>query len=410
MAGNARIHNGTVDIDAYEYRSQPLLTALTGITVSTNSPQAGTTTSDDLIVLRTTATQNKITLNGTELQININAATHGNVTILSFGSYQLTIDGNGESRIINIASSTEAILAGLTITNSLATDSGGIRQWYQFGGGGGIHNNGVLTVINCAIVGNFATVVVDDIYYNNYGGGIYNRASLTVINSRISNNDADGAYGGALQYRGTLAIDNSTVSDNSSSGVLLAGGTAVITDSVISNNSSIGIFVPWSGELIVMNSHIVENIGGGISSSGMATITSSTVIGNTSTWGSGGIAGSATINNSIIAGNYNATSRGNIGGTFNGSNNLIGDGMRQPRWFTASTATLSAHRITRLPSVSSTPRMAITALLPILLPSMRVITLLPSMPRVIHCCMTLQATRESSTAPLTSVRMSIMEF
>ncbi|MCL2006371.1 MAG: hypothetical protein FWG73_09490 [Planctomycetaceae bacterium] len=42
---------------------------------------AGTTTQDDIIVVRTTATQNKITLGGTELAININASQCGSVTI-----------------------------------------------------------------------------------------------------------------------------------------------------------------------------------------------------------------------------------------------------------------------------------------------------------------------------------------
>ena len=65
--------------------------------------QAGNTAANDLIVVRTTATQNTITLSGDYLGININAAQYGTVTIVGFGDLPLTLDGTcvgGKIKII----------------------------------------------------------------------------------------------------------------------------------------------------------------------------------------------------------------------------------------------------------------------------------------------------------------------
>jgi len=120
---------------------------------------AGTTTQDDIIVLHTTATQNKITLGGTELLININAEQWGSVTIVSLGEMPLTIDANQESGVLSIGGNTVA-LAGLTITGGFS----------DYGGGGiGVGGSNVkLTITQCIISGNTA---------NGQGGGIYSEIS-----------------------------------------------------------------------------------------------------------------------------------------------------------------------------------------------------------------------------------------
>ena len=87
---------------------------------------AGSTLQNDLIVVRTTATQNKITLNGTELTTNIDVATRGSVTIVSLGPVPLTIDAQQGSRVLNISNANANIsLAGLTIINGLVEGDGG---------------------------------------------------------------------------------------------------------------------------------------------------------------------------------------------------------------------------------------------------------------------------------------------
>ncbi len=161
---------------------------------------AASTLRDDLIVLRTTALQNKITLGGTELAINIDAAYYGNVTIVSLGEENLTIDANQRSRVFNIDFEATVALAGLTITGGVADAGGGIRSY------------GILTMAKSTITGNKANG-------NGYGGGgiysySYNRGALTVTESTISGNSAIGSgltHGGGIFNlgTGTLKLMNS---------------------------------------------------------------------------------------------------------------------------------------------------------------------------------------------------------
>lgn len=95
------------------------------------------------------------------------------------------------------------------------------------GFGGGIYNQGTLTVTNLVVTGNKATID---------GGGIYNSTSdtLHVVNCTISNNVADsdntgsGTGGGGLYSTtsGVMTITNSTISGNSV-GTNASGGGGV---------------------------------------------------------------------------------------------------------------------------------------------------------------------------------------
>ena len=71
---------------------------------------ASTTTKNDLIVVRTTAAQNKITLGGTELAIS---TSKGSVTIVSFGEKTLTLDANYKSRVVSIGKSSTVNIGGI---------------------------------------------------------------------------------------------------------------------------------------------------------------------------------------------------------------------------------------------------------------------------------------------------------
>ena len=53
--------------------------------------RAGNTTQNDLIVVRATAAQNTLPLGGSELFLNIDAATRGSVTLVSPGDAALTL-------------------------------------------------------------------------------------------------------------------------------------------------------------------------------------------------------------------------------------------------------------------------------------------------------------------------------
>jgi hypothetical protein len=90
----------------------------TAISLTTLSP------GNDLIVFHTTDTQNTITLDGFQLDINVNAGTLGSVTIVSWGDEKLTIDADQRSRVFNIGAGSDVGLAGLTITNGYVSGDG----------------------------------------------------------------------------------------------------------------------------------------------------------------------------------------------------------------------------------------------------------------------------------------------
>ena len=121
---------------------------------------------------------------------------------------------------------------GLTITGGSAGN-----------GGGFLVQDDALTLTDCAIVGNKATV--DD------GGGIHVAAggSLTVRGSTLSGNSAD--CGGAIDFYsggGTLQLENSTVSGNSATnvggGIYFRGtagtGITIRNSTITANTASIG--------------------------------------------------------------------------------------------------------------------------------------------------------------------------
>ncbi|MCL2709360.1 MAG: fibronectin type III domain-containing protein [Planctomycetaceae bacterium] len=249
---------------------------------------------DKLIVLRTAPGQDTVALTGGELPI-----TSGNVTIVSLGTENLTINAGGKSRVFNIGTDATVGLVGLTITGGSVN-----------GNGGAIVNNGTLTVASCMVTGNSAGSI---------GGGIHNSGSgtLTIMDSVISGNSAISLGGGIHNDGGILTVMTSIIQYNSA----FSGG---------------GIFSQEEGTLTLENCLIVENVaefgGGGIFNGGSLFATNSTVTGNTGMFMGGGIYNGntnvITINNSIIADNSSLVSRDvfhdNSMGTIVGSNNLIG--------------------------------------------------------------------------------------
>lgn len=98
--------------------------------------------------------------------------------------------------------------------------------------GGGIHNQGNLSVTRCVIELNRA----------GSGGGIRNQGQLTVSESTISSNVGDSFGGGILSDLpgAQLVVINSSVSRNNSTvggGVLVFGSDALITNSTLSANA-----------------------------------------------------------------------------------------------------------------------------------------------------------------------------
>jgi hypothetical protein len=237
-----------------------------------------------------------ITLGGTQLEIS------DDLTIAGPGASALTVSGNHASRVFLVDANVTATVDGITVTGgNFAGD----------GAGGGIENEGSLTLSNAIITGNHAQEshsgtgpVVGD------GGGIFNSGTLALTNCSISDNSVSGGVpgddenGGAIFNSGGLTVIDSIVSDNSvpeGGGGIVNSGSLYLRQSTVAGNSA----TQDSG----------NPIGGGILTSGSLTVSESTIEGNNAGAG-GGIFNSngvATLINSNVSGN----SAGYAGGIFN---------------------------------------------------------------------------------------------
>lgn len=157
------------------------------------------------------------------------------------------ISGNNTVRGFTLEPEVTVSLNGLTIANG--------RGAY----GGGIYNEGTLTVSNSTFSGNTAS---------HGGGGIYctNLGTLTVYNSTFTGNSADAGRrgGGISNINCTLTVSNSTFSGNSAErgGGIAATiyGTAEVSNSTFSGNTaSAGGGIYNNGGTVTLKNTIVAN-------------------------------------------------------------------------------------------------------------------------------------------------------
>jgi len=216
-----------------------------------------------------------ITLTSGELLIS------EDLTINGPGIFSIIVSGNHASRVFEIAGGVTAMISGLTISDGNASSGNNGNN------GGGIFNQGTLTLTNIVLSGNSAL---------GGGGGLYSQGTFTIINSTISGNSGGGG-GGGINSLGTDTIIGSTLSGNSGD----SGGG--------------GIFKATANTLTIINSTLSGNStggsGGGINIfNGTVKISFTTLSGNSAAAG-GGIFSSTTtfIKNSIFA---NSPSGGNF--------------------------------------------------------------------------------------------------
>jgi hypothetical protein len=298
-------------------------------------------------------------------------AINGNLTITGPSANLLTVERSNVAatnfRIFHINPDKTVRISRLTIANG-----------YMPGApGGGVLNDGNLTLANCNLYGNTAgsgggvvngvaaVVNLPSLTINHctiggtspglpntasQGGGVYNNFGLlTVALSSINGNSGGGVFvdAGAAAFNGVEIYNNTT--SQSGGGVYTNIGTTSITNSLIAGNSSTtgaGIAKSRSGQLTVANSTVSGNSstgnGAGIASlGGQLNLTNVTVANNRSdSDNSGGEAGGGlyventppTLKNTIVAGNFRGSSPGNIADDINGpvdpasSFNLIGTG------------------------------------------------------------------------------------
>lgn len=185
------------------------------------------------------------------------------------------MDTDGDVRVFYVNSGVTATLNSLIVTKGLA--SGGSPA----GDGGGLYNNGTLTITNSIFTSNTATA----------GGAITSNNTLTITNSTFSNNSATDA-GAIMSAAATLTISGSTFSGNTanpstgSGGALYNFATATISNSTFSGNSAgIGGAIITNEALTIKNSTISGNSallagGGGLDIENQTTNLSNTIIAN----------------------------------------------------------------------------------------------------------------------------------
>ena len=256
----------------------------------------------DTITFAVTGT---IGLTSGELLVN------SSITISGPGAANLSINGNGTSRVFRVTPGRNITITGLTITNGHGmTDDGA-----------GIYNDhSTLTLNACSVLGNSADL----------GGGIYSdgsagSATVTLNNSIFSGNSATtggGIYSDGEQFgSATLLINNSVFDDNTTAldggGIYNSGasrGTAAVTlhNCTFSGNSAGssgsaggGAIYNNGGTVTIVNTTMNGNsasIGGGAIHNDASMNTATVVVSNSTFGGNSSHAGGALYNDGDVCG------------------------------------------------------------------------------------------------------------
>jgi predicted outer membrane repeat protein len=192
------------------------------------------------------------------------------------------IDGEHTGRVITINGNPNVYLAKFTIQNG----DGGYGLGYS-SSGGGIYNQGNLTIYNTTIQNNYGPYT-EGIYE---GGAIYNKGSLTIYNSNLQNNQAEG--GGGICNAGLATIINTTIQNNTAGegGAIENYGTAIIKNSKIQNNDACEYYgggICNGGKITIINTIIQNNkakYGGAIYNYGTANIINTIIQKNVAYYG-----------------------------------------------------------------------------------------------------------------------------
>ena len=218
----------------------------------------------------------------------------------------------------------------LTLVDSAVSDNDTNSSIAFSGHGGGIYNaiGGTLMLTDSIVSGNTVSNLVND----GYGGGIYNAGALALNNSTLRYNQTygDHCHGGGIHNAGTLTLTNSAIAGNNAStdlgygdggGVYNDGGSIVLESCIVSSNSSNGggsgggLWNGDGGSMELKNSTVTFNnaygSGGGIYNTDNSTLTlnHSTIGGFNYAFGSDGgglwndTGGTVHLKNSIVAGN-----------------------------------------------------------------------------------------------------------
>lgn len=244
-------------------------------------------------------------------------------TITGPGAGQLTIDGQGASRIFDITgdASLQTVLSGMTLTGGRTTADGD--------NGGAIRCMTAFEMVDSVITGNSTAG------QNSVGGGLFTATTTVLTRTSVTGNWTEaygGLAGGVMVAFGSATLTDSTVADNWTEGDTAGGGgiivfwgwfDALFINSTVSGNATFGYNsqaggIAAGGAVTLVNSTVSGNAtfgagaaayaaAGGISTSGSVTLINSTVVDNIPQGGGVAINLAApdtmtlTVSNSLIA-------------------------------------------------------------------------------------------------------------
>jgi hypothetical protein len=281
------------------------------------------------------------------------------LSITGPGANVLAISGNSASRVFNVANGV-VNLSGLTIRDGQVVGATGRPGQTAVGGGIWCGAPAALAltecvISNCAAIGGHGSSVLASGNGGDagpgYGGGILNDGNLSLDRCWVVNNQATGGGGGS----GGISAGNHGGNGGlgSGGGIFSEFGSAILRSCTLSGNRATfggggSGNIPgangtagaaglnhYSGTATLINSTIASNVvngagaglGGGIYSGSSGTaLLSCTVAGNNGDSSGGGLSGSgASVTNSIIAGN-SAVSSPDVGeAVTSGGYNIIGN-------------------------------------------------------------------------------------
>ncbi|MGI8857290.1 MAG: choice-of-anchor Q domain-containing protein [Thermomicrobiales bacterium] len=290
----------------------------TGTAAHCATPNAGTCTLRDAVAAANATTGATITIS-TALTAAITLASplavSSAMTIQGGGELRTRIVATSMSNdLFDVSASGPVVFIGMAIAsgkNGISiTGTGGVTVTacsLIFNANAGLFNGAAGTVIvtgsslsangrGLANVELGTAQVADSAFVQNAnaaaasgGGGIVNNGTITMTNSTLTQNSSDGKGGGIYSYLGTVTVTNSTFTGNSASnggGIAIVGATATVTNSTLAGNSA-------------------TTAGGGVYNQGTLTVTNSTIAGNAASPSFGGGIADGTINatNTLIVDN-----------------------------------------------------------------------------------------------------------
>jgi hypothetical protein len=192
-----------------------------------------------------------------------------NLTIVGAGAATTIIDGRRSSTVVAISTTAHVTISNVTLRNGAGTSVAGTREGggilnqgtlqlinstvsgntvlttnceFCSATGGGIYNStgATATISRSTITGNTASYTLPNSPCGAWGGGISNNGTVTISNSTLSDNTAycdalSGGVGGGISNGGAISINNSTISHNTANG--LGGGISNFSSNTLLQNT-----------------------------------------------------------------------------------------------------------------------------------------------------------------------------